>query len=109
MTSFHTNRPKVGEGATIVLFTDTQAAVVTRVTATRVFVRPVETGETRVENPSEVAAGGLPVDLADGILDRPKGPEQGFRIRDNGRHGPTARGEVYIRVGKSIARRDWRH
>jgi len=101
--------PKAGAPATILLYTDTQAAVVTRVSKASVWVRTVETSEAWTDNQAEVDAGGYPVRLARGILDKPVGQEQRFaRHDDTGRHGNTKRGSVTIRIGTSIERRDYR-
>ena len=97
--------PTVGAPATIVFYTDTNAAVVTRVSGASIWVQKVETGEWTTENPGEP----WPVRVAEGVLNRPYGPEQRFaRHDDTGRHGPQKRGEVYVRVGHSTERRDYR-
>jgi hypothetical protein len=101
--------PVVGAPATILLWTDTQAAVVTRVSASNIWVRTVETGEGWTDNQAEVDAGGYPVRLARGILDKPVGGEQRFaRHDDTNLHGNKGRGAVKVRIGTSIERRDYR-
>lgn len=99
---------EIGAPATIHLYTDTLAAVVTRVTATRVFVRRVATGVEVTSNAAEVALGGLPIRVSKGILTEPTGPEEGYKIRENGRHGKLGRGEIVVTIGKSISKTDYR-
>lgn len=101
--------PVAGAPATILLWSDTQAAVVTRVSKASVWVRTVETGEGWNDNQAEVDAGGYPVRLARGILDKPVGQEQRFARHDESNlHGSTKRGAVRVRIGTSIERRDYR-
>lgn len=101
--------PEVGAPATILLYTDTNAAVVTRVSASTVWVRTVETAPARTENEAEVKAGGYPVRVAEGILDKPVGGEQRFSRNDErGLHGPKGRGAVVLVIGHSVSRTDYR-
>lgn len=102
--------PVAGAPATILLYTDTQAAVVTRVSKASVWVRTVETGDEWTDNQAEVNAGGYPVRVSRGIVDKPVGQEQRFARHDEtGRHGKKGRGEVKVVIGTSISRRDYRY
>jgi hypothetical protein len=94
-------KPQVGTPATIVLYTDTIAAVVVKVNEKSVVVREVEVGPER-----NLRGPGYPFPLisADGLLDRPVGPEQNFRL---GRDGHYHRGSVDLVLGKSVKRTDY--
>lgn len=102
--------PRKGAPATIHLYTDTIAAVVTRVSNSTVWIRRVETGKRRTANAAEVKAGGLPVREEDGILDKPFGPEERYaRHDDTGYHGRRGRGQIVVTIGRSVGRTDYRY
>lgn len=94
---------EVGSPATIHLYTDSVAAVVVKVTKTQVHVRRVETGEAvTVEQ-----RGPWPVVEAEGILDRPTGPVEVYRV---GKDGVLAGGgdrSIRLSLGRSISRTDY--
>jgi hypothetical protein len=101
--------PVAGAPATILLYTDTQAAVVTRVSKASVWVRTVETGPEWTDNQAEVDAGGYPVRISRGIIDKPVGGERRFARNDaRNLHGKKGRGAVVVRIGTSISRTDYR-
>lgn len=100
-----------GTPATIVLHTDTRAAVVIRRTEKRVYVARVETGPTYRES-ENLAAGELPVMLADGLTDKPLGEGESYSFFPNATGGPVAtRGDRSVRVvfGHSRTRIDYRY
>ena len=101
-----------GTPATILLYTDTRAAVVTRRTAKRVWIARVETGAETTENEAEVQMGGCPVRRADGILDKPLGAGEQYTLHVDQDGTPWAtRGDRSIRVvfGHSVTRVDYRY
>jgi hypothetical protein len=101
--------PVAGAPATILLYSDTQAAVVTRVSKASVWVQCVETGPAWTDNQAEVDAGGYPVRMARGLTDKPVGGEMRFaRHDDTNLHGKKERGAVKVVIGTSIERRDYR-
>jgi hypothetical protein len=87
-----------GAPATIVIYTDTCAAVITKVTRTSITLAHVETGEPR-KGPGDNDT------IWDGIVDQPiPGTEAVYRLRKDGRfHGPLGR----VVLGRSYTRRDW--
>lgn len=105
MTTQERPEPEVGMPATIVLYTDTVAAVVVKVNPKSVMVAAVATGEERTTNPGEP----YPVRVSEGILDQITGtPERYSRIDTP--DGPVFRnGSIGVVLGKSIARTDYRH
>ena len=99
-----------GTPATIGYYTDSRAAVVTKVTAKSVWVARVETTNTRHEN-ENLAEGEMPVVLKDGILDKPLGPGERFTLYTDGDGKPYAtKGDKSIRVrfGHSVTRVDYK-
>jgi hypothetical protein len=99
--------PRAGAPATILLYTDTVAAVVTRVSASTIWFRRVETGEETTENQAEVNVGSPPVRRANGILDKPFGDEQRVARRETGKiHGSNQ--TTRLSVGHSVSRTDYR-
>ena len=95
--------PKVGDPATILLVTDTIAAVVTHVTPRSVLVRRVATGPSRrVNDPAEP----FPVVISEGLLDQPIGPPERYTLNGQGRYG---RGSIKLHLGGSIERTDYRY
>jgi hypothetical protein len=101
----HEVAPEVGAAATISLYTDSLAAVITRVTATQVRVRRVATGE-RTEDTRVDRVPGCPVMVAEGILTAPIGEEETYRLHKDGAYrDPNGR---RLRIGRSISRTDYR-
>lgn len=99
--------PTVGAPATIRLYTDTIAAVVTRVSASTVWVRRVETGPAKRVNHKDEP---YPVIHEEGVLDKPYGVEERYARNDErGWHGPKSRGSVIVVIGYSISRTDYRN
>jgi len=96
---------KVGDPVTLTLWSDTRAAVVTRVTAKTITVARVETGPSRPDMASDTGAYGLRPTLADGILSEPiPGSAQRFTwTRNAWRNGSTR-----AVLGHSVSRVDWR-
>lgn len=98
-----------GTPATIVLYTDTIAAVVVRSTEKSVWVRRVELDETTKKS----TGGGLPVITRQGILDRPVdgAPEERYTLRKGGRlvaaGQDNGRGSVRVVLGRSESRTDY--
>lgn len=105
-----TTIPAPGTPATILMHTDTTAAVVTRVNGKSVWVRTVETTNERNES-ENLAPTQLPVRIADGLTDRPVGGEIRYTLRKSGRYvqsgQPDTRGVVRVVFGRSITRRDY--
>lgn len=101
---------EAGTPATIYLYTDTRAAVVTRRTAKRVWISRVETANRRRES-ENLAEGEMPVMLEDGVLDKPLGAGEPFTlyVDDEGRPYAT-KGDKSIRVrfGYSRTRVDYK-
>jgi len=97
----------VGTPATIHLYTDSRAAVVTRVTAKTITIARVEDGPARPDEASDVGAYGLRPTLADGQLDKIiPGTEQRFMI--NKQTGRWQHGSTRASLGRSVTRIDWR-
>ena len=100
-------KPYVGQPASIVLYTDTRAAVVTRVTPKTIVIARVETAEPRLDMASDAGAYGLRPTLENGILDKPiEGTEQRFTWNER-RQGWFHMG-TRVRLGLSITRIDHR-
>jgi len=96
--------PQVGMAATINLYTDTVAGVVTKVSAKSIVVDHVETGPAeRINNPAEP----FPVIAEPGILGRPKGQEQRYRF--NVKRGRYCNGSVSVTLGQSVRIVDYRY
>lgn len=91
-------RPVVGTPATIHYYTDTRAAVVTRVTAKTITLSRVDTGPERPDMACDAGAYGVRPGRADGILDRPiEGTEQRFTYRN----GQWRSGSTRATLGRS--------
>jgi hypothetical protein len=98
--------PVVGMPATVRLWTDSYAAVVTRVTRKTITVARVETGPVRPDEASDVGAYGLRPTLADGILDKIiPGTEQRYTRGTNGQYRNAGQ---LVTLGHSVTRVDWR-
>lgn len=107
MTSTDQTKPYVGQPASIVLYTDTRAAVVTKVTAKTIVIARVETGPSRLDMASDEGAYGLRPTLEDGILDKPiEGTEQRYTWNEK-RQGWFHMG-TRARLGRSVTRVDHR-
>jgi len=93
-----TTAPAPGTPATICMWSDTIAAVVTKVTRTTVTIMQVEVGEYRKGHGDNDT-------IADGNLDQPiPGTEEIYRLRKDGRyHGGHGR----LVFGHSRSRTDW--
>lgn len=100
----------VGQPATILLYTDTTAAVVTRVNAKGVSIARVETGEMTPDMACDAGAYGLRVEQAEGILDKITGPSQAYRrvVRSDGTMIYTI-GSIKAVTGRSVTRIDRRY
>lgn len=101
----------IGTPATILYWTDTRAAVVTRRTAKRVWIARVETTNERNER-DQLAEGELPVRIADGVLDKPLGPGEQYTLyTDSAGEQYATRGDKSIRVrfGHSRTRVDYKY
>lgn len=100
--------PYVGQPASIVLVTDTMAAVVTKINKKSVVVRRVEDGEYVRDTKRD---GTLPVMVADGDLGRVYGEPQRFPLVGYDRDGdPIYRsGSIGLRLGRSVSIRDYRY
>lgn len=95
----------VGMPATILLWTDTRAAVVTRTTPQTITVARVETGPSRPDLASDSGAYGVRPTLADGILDKIiPGTEQRYAFRN----GMWRNGSMRASLGRSVSWVDWR-
>lgn len=101
-------KPAVGDPASIVLWTDTVAAVVVKVNPKSIVVRRVEVGP--MERDNRVASANLPVMSAEGILDKPIGEPERYPLIGFYEGGAPryASGSVVLRVGYSRSRRDYR-
>lgn len=100
-----------GTPATIHYYTDSRAAVVTRVTSKRVWIARVETTNERNEREIPEGSGELPVRIADGVLDKIIGePEQYSLYIDRDGRPYATRGDKSIRVrfGHSVTRVDYK-
>lgn len=100
--------PAVGTGATIHLFSDSQAAVVVKVNAKSIVVRRVEVDAASryVTNPGEP----LPCIAKKGILDQPIGEPERFklvRVLDDGMP-QYANGSIRLGLGYSRKVTDYR-
>lgn len=97
--------PKVGIGATELLYTDTVAHVVTRVSTSgkRIWVRRVnvDTVNRTVTNPGEP----FPCIIEEGLLDKPFGPEKMLTLCKNGR---WMRNGIKFIIGQSYSKIDYR-
>ena len=98
----------VGTPATILYYTDTRAAVVTKITEKGVWIARVETTNRRRES-DRLADGEFPVILEDGVLDQPIGPGERYtrRSRADGTEYAT-RGDLRAHFGSSVSRIDYR-
>lgn len=95
-----------GTPATITLYTDTTAAVISRVKGKSIWVRPVELDEsTREAN--------FPIVKVMGDVTRPKGEEERYTLRKSGRYvkvgEPDERFSVYVVLGRSVHRVNYEH
>jgi hypothetical protein len=99
-----------GTPATIGYYTDSRAAVVTKVTAKSVWVARVETTNERNES-DNLAAGEMPVRLADGVLDKPLGAGERFTLyidRDGKPYATRGDKSIRVRFGHSVTRVDYK-
>lgn len=102
-----TETPVVGMGAIEVLYSDTVAYVITRVSdsGTRIWVKRVEIDESpenrRVTNPGEP----YPCTINEGILDKPYGDERMVTLNKHGRW--MRKGSRFV-LGKSYRMVDYR-
>jgi hypothetical protein len=104
--SHHEPAPVVGMGASLLYVTDTQAMVITRVTATTLVAAQVETGPAEVEEWCDPGAHGLRPTREAGILDRIiPGTERRFTRTKNGTYRSNGQ---RLRIGASYSRTDWR-
>jgi hypothetical protein len=100
-----------GTPATIVLYTDTVAAVVVRSTEKSVWIQRVERDESTKK--TEGNGGGFPVISYQGDLARPiaDAPEERYTLRKGGRlvaaGQDNSRGSVRVRLGASVSRTDY--
>lgn len=94
-----------GTPATLILWTDTRAAVVTRTTAKTITIARVETGPSRQDMASDSGAYGIRPTLADGQLDK---IIPGTELRFTFRNGKWRNGSTVATLGHSISRIDWR-
>lgn len=94
-----------GTPATILLYTDSRAAVVTRRTAKRVWVSRVETGPTYRESDT-LAPGEMPVILADGLTDQPYDEGESYTLHPD--RTAAHRGGVAVVFGHSRSRIDYK-
>ena len=104
----HQRNPYVGQPATIHLYSDSLAGVVTRVTANTITVARVKTAESRPDMASDEGAYGLRPTLAEGILDQ---IIEGSAARLTYRHGMWRNGSLSggtrATLGYSRSRIDW--
>lgn len=95
--------PEVGMGASIRLYTDTVACVITKVTRTQVTVRRVATGEAKRAEAFDSGAYGVKPTTADGILDQPIGEPETYRwSAKRGRYVGGGDGSCVLILGKSF-------
>lgn len=100
--------PFVGQAATIHLFTDSIAAVVTKINKKSIVVARVATTEA-VQDKSRDGADYLPVMIAEGILDEVVGSPERYSIIET-EDGPRYRnGSIGVTLGRSIALTDYRY
>jgi hypothetical protein len=101
-----TQTPYVGQPATIHLFSDSRAAVVTKVNKKSIIVAAVETGpETRDERRD----GPYPVMVAEGILDKIVGQPERFAIVETPRGTRYGAGSIRVSLGRSVSITDYRY
>lgn len=104
MTQNTTAAPAANAPATIHLYSDTDAAVVTRVAPNgkSVWIRPVEIDEdTRVND--------FPITTVQGDISRPRGEEERYTLRKDGRYvraGEGIRDGAWLTFGQSVRRQN---
>jgi hypothetical protein len=104
-----TATPKVGDPVSIHYWTDTRAAVVTRVTAKTITVACVETEDAAPDMRCDAGAYGLRPTRAAGILDKIiYGTEQRYTFRANAWRNGSVRGGTRLILGHSTTWIDWR-
>lgn len=101
-----TYAPVVGLGASVLYYTDTRAAVITRVTRTQVTVVDVKTGPPVQDMSRDEGAYGIRPTKEPGLLDQPiPGTEQVFRLT---KRGTYERRGLRLIIGHSTRYIDWR-
>lgn len=99
---------KVGDPATVKMYSDSYACVVTRVTPKTVTVAKVETENGRQDTACDPGAWGVLPWREDGILDQPiEGTEQRFTLNKYGRYTRGDSGLTLI-LGHSTTWIDYR-
>ena len=107
MTETTAPAPFVGQAATIRYYTDTRAAVVTKVTAKTITIARVETTDAKPDEACDAGAYGLRPMRAEGILDRPiAGTELVFRFTKRNRWENQG---CVARLGSSVEWVDYRN
>lgn len=101
--------PYVGQPATIHYYTDTRAAVVTRVTAKTITLARVETGPSSPDLRCDEGAYGVRPARSEGILSRPiAGSDQRFTFRHGKWRNGSLTGGLRATLGHSTTWVDYR-
>lgn len=96
----------VGDPASVLMYSDRYACVVTRVTPKTITVAKVETENGRQDMACDEGAWGVRPWREDGILDRPiEGTEQRFQ---RNKHGRYTRNGLTLILGSSVTWIDYR-
>lgn len=109
MTATQTDQtaPFVGQAATLTYYTDSRAAVVTKVSPKTIVIALVEVGASTPDERCDAGAFGVRPMKAEGILDEPV-PGTELRFSWNARRGCWMNQGTRARLGSSITWVDYR-